>query len=140
MQLAADFLDSHIRHCEDAEFLYKDQRLANADHLYGFSAECGLKAALLTCGMKVDKAGNPQESRLRVHVQHLWSEFKGSVSGRKGNWFLSKLPQGAPFANWSHHDRYAHRSDIQPGDVETHRSAALGVFRMIKRARQEGLM
>ena len=140
MPLPADFKDSHMRHWEDAEFLYQGQRLANADHLYGFSAECGLKAALLACGMKVDQDGNPKKSPLKVHVQYLWGEFKGTVSGRKGNWFLSRLPQGSPFADWSHHDRYAHRSGIQKGHVETHRTAALGVLRMIKRARQEGWM
>ena len=38
-----DFLDAHLRHWTDAELLYAAQRWANADHLYGISAECGLK-------------------------------------------------------------------------------------------------
>ena len=38
-----DFLDAHMRHWTDAELLYAAQRWANADHLYGISAECGLK-------------------------------------------------------------------------------------------------
>ena len=139
MPLAADFLDAHCRHWRDAEFLYNDQRLPNADHLYGFSAECGLKAALFACGIKPDPTGNPPQ-QFKVHIQDLWSVFKGTVSGRTGNWFLSKLPQGSPFGNWSHHDRYASGSGIQQGQVDTHRAAAQGIFRMIKRAKQEGIM
>ncbi len=41
--MQADFLDAHERHWQDAELLLTNQRLANADHLYGMSAECGLK-------------------------------------------------------------------------------------------------
>ena len=39
------------RHWEDAELLFSEKRLANADHLYGFSAECGLKAVMEALGM-----------------------------------------------------------------------------------------
>ena len=35
------FLDAHNRHWKDAELLFCRARLANADQLYGFSAECG---------------------------------------------------------------------------------------------------
>ena len=41
---SADFSNAHNRHWQDAELLFCDRRWANADHLYGFSAECGLKA------------------------------------------------------------------------------------------------
>ena len=138
--LPVDYMDSHIRHWEDAEFLYNDHRLPNADHLYGFSAECGLKAVLLKLGMRVDQLGRPESSGLRIHIQGLWPKFKGTVNGRAGGWFLSKLPSGSPFADWSHHDRYSHRTAIQHGNVETHRKAAMGILTMISRARKEGLM
>lgn len=41
--MAENFLDAHHRHWDDAELLYQAQRWANADHLFGVSAECGLK-------------------------------------------------------------------------------------------------
>ncbi|WHF34964.1 hypothetical protein [Aeromonas salmonicida] len=41
--MQADFLDAHARHWDDAESLLQAQRWANADHLYGMAAECGLK-------------------------------------------------------------------------------------------------
>ena len=42
MAQAADYGDAHLRRWEDAELLFNDDRWANADQLYGFSAECGL--------------------------------------------------------------------------------------------------
>ena len=50
----ADFSDAHRRHWEDAELLHAYSRWANADQLYGFSAECGLKAVMQVLGMHVD--------------------------------------------------------------------------------------
>ncbi len=49
----ADFLDAHHRHRADAELLFEHDRWANADRLYGFSAECSLKAVMTTLGMPV---------------------------------------------------------------------------------------
>lgn len=43
----SDFFNAHQRHWKDAELLYKEKRWANADHLYGLSAECGLKAVMV---------------------------------------------------------------------------------------------
>ena len=53
----ADFVDAHRRHWEDAELLFDHQRWANADQLYGLSAECGLKAVMQILGMPVDDQG-----------------------------------------------------------------------------------
>lgn len=42
-----DYLDAHERHWDDAELLKATARHANADHLYGMSAECGLKCLMI---------------------------------------------------------------------------------------------
>lgn len=47
----ADFLDANARHQHDADLLFDRQRWANADHLYGLAAECGLKRLMVTFGM-----------------------------------------------------------------------------------------
>ncbi|MGI6300526.1 MAG: hypothetical protein ACOX52_05630 [Verrucomicrobiota bacterium] len=52
--MKTDFLDAHHRHWEDAELLKKRGRWANADHLYGLSAECGLKRLMQAFGMEID--------------------------------------------------------------------------------------
>lgn len=134
----ADFKDAQRRHWQDAELLFSNNRWANADHLYGFSAECGLKAVMQSLGMTVDGSGNPQERRYRKHANEVWSIFKAFASGRRGYWFLSKLPQGAPFYNWSVQDRYAHQQSIGMNEAESHRGAAMALVRMVKRAENEG--
>ena len=93
-----DFFDAHRRHWEDAETLFGRHRWANADQLYGLSAECGLKAAMMTLGMHIDTVGRPEPS-YRVHVQKLWPIFETFGGDRDGARYLSPLPSGRPFAD-----------------------------------------
>ena len=59
--MKVDCRDAHDRHWHDGETLYAASRWANADHLYGISAECGLKAAMTGLGMTTTETG-PAES------------------------------------------------------------------------------
>lgn len=59
--MKADFLDAHERHLIDAKQLYNAARIANADHLYGLSAECGLKQLMYCFGMSLDASGCPSK-------------------------------------------------------------------------------
>ena len=132
-----DFIDAHRRHWTDAELLFDHDRWANADQLYGFSAECGLKAVMTTLGMPVDTHGIPGPEH-RVHVQELWSIFERFAGDRGGARLLRSLPVGAPFSDWSQHDRYAHRRHYRPERVEPHREAARGIRGMVREAQQDG--
>ena len=131
----ADFIDAHRRHWEDAEILFGRHRWANADQLYGFSAECGLKAVMKALGMPVDTTGTPKRWKHRKHVQDLWPIFATFARGRNLARYLALLPTGRPFADWSHHNRYAHRSHFREKHVEPHREAARGIRTMIQRAK-----
>ena len=64
-----DFLDAHKRHWADAEYLFNGSRWANADQLYGVSAECGLKRLMVAFGMDFNIIkGIPVEREDRVHA------------------------------------------------------------------------
>ena len=134
-----DFADAHHRHWEDAELLYAHGRWANADQLYGYSAECGLKLVMESIGMEVDRMGVPVESQHRVHVQDLWPEFIAFAGARRGARYVALMPPGAPFEDWSHHDRYAHRERVGSSDVARHREAADEVRRMVDLATEDGV-
>ena len=138
MAYPADFADAHRRHWEDAELLFAHERWANADHLYGFSVECGLKAVMRALGMPVEPDGRPERSAHRKHVQDLWSVFRTFVASRSGEWFLHQLPAGEPFRDWSHHDRYASRAHYSRLAVVPHQGAARTVLLMIQRATLDG--
>ena len=128
MSYSADFPDAHARHWRDAELLFEAGRRANADQLYGFSAECGLKAIMVAEGMPVDREGAPTQSGHRKHIKELWDIFLAFVSGRRSGRLLRHLPPSNPFADWSHHDRYASSRHFDAaGVVEAHREAAQSV-------------
>ena len=137
MLYRADYADAHRRHWEDAEVLLAHDRWANADQLYGLSAECGLKAVMQFLGMHVDDRG-PIDQKYRKHVQELWPAFVTFAQNRNGARFLSKLPAGTPFDDWSHHNRYADRRHFHRANVEPHREAARGVIPMVELAAQSG--
>lgn len=129
----ADFVDAHRRHWTDAELLYGDRRWPNADHLYGLSAECGLKAVMRRLGMPAE---TPRE--YREHLPKLWSKFEDYAKDRDGGRCLQLLPGDQPFADWSIDDRYAHRKHFDQGQVGPHRKAAQGIHVMVESMEQDG--
>ena len=142
----ADFFDANTRHWEDAEILFQEESWANADHLYGFSAECGLKAVIKISGQNnVKKDGSLKNSEYRTHVHELWGSFvswagehKQAAGVHKGAGYLPWMLASKPFKNWSHHDRYAKRCYFNRKNVRLHRMAAENVRRMVWDAIIEG--
>ncbi len=136
----ADFVNAHGRHWEDAEYLYADSRWANADHLYGVSAECGLKAIMKALKMPVDQSGSPTIREYRTHVDQLWPAFRRFLAGRNGTRYVSFVPRSNPFNNWSITDRYLSASHFSQQQVKPHKSAAARIVKMIKQAQQDRLL
>ncbi|MDE0030797.1 MAG: SAM-dependent methyltransferase [Deltaproteobacteria bacterium] len=137
MPYPADFFDAHSRHWRDAELLFQADRWANADQLYGFSAECGLKAVMERLGMATDDTGKPEAGEHRQHVQDLWPTFLVFAAERGGDRLASRLPGDMPFADWSQADRYAHGEHFDEGIVRPHREAASAVADMVESACQD---
>jgi len=138
--MQSDFLDAHERHWEDAEMLHDRDRLANADHLYGISAECGLKRLMLAFGMPFDPQRNRPETREdRRHIDNIWHRYDAYRSGhyRATRYVLS---ESTPFADWNSSQRYAHRSNFDQARVQKHREGAAEVREMVRKARLEGLI
>ena len=130
-----DFADARARHWGDAEVLFAGGRWANADHLYGLSAECGLKLVMQRLGMTMPGAQPPP--KYRKHVNDLWRLFEDFAQQQDGARLLQLLPDGEPFADWSVEDRYAHRSGFDRNSVSPHREAARRVGQMAAVADQD---
>jgi len=133
-----DFTDAHDRHWRDAEYLsgfvsrlLGFASLANADHLYGLSAECGLKAVLVA-------AGQPIEKPYKDHVDKVWPLFVSFAHGRLGARYLAMLPAGEPFRDWEVSQRYWHRRYFRRARLTPHRDAAMAVRAMLQFAVQGG--
>lgn len=136
--MRADFLNAHERHWEDAELLLAAQRWANADHLYGMAAECGLKRLMMAFGMKFDSDKDmPEDKKDRKHADCIWARFESYRCGHhRGAGFV--LPTGNPFADWDVSQRYAHQNHFDAARVTTHQAGANIVRRLVKKAILEG--
>ena len=126
MAHSADFANAHDRHWRDAKLLFQAGRWANADQLYGLSAECGLKAVMVADGLPVGADGSPGKE-YRKHVDTLWGIFRAFVQGRQTGQLLHHLPQCNPFASWSIRNRYANGVHFNEQSVAPHQAGAEGV-------------
>lgn len=138
--MQVDFLDAHERHWDDAERLFAAGRYANADHLYGIAAECGLKRLMLAFGMPFDaNKGMPIIQKDRVHANGIWARFESYRSGQlRGAGYV--LPTGDPFGTWNVSDRYIHQSNFKSDRAKNHQVGAGVVCNLIKKAQREGLL
>lgn len=138
--MQADFLDAHERHWDDAERLFADGRYANAGHLYGMAAECGLKRLMVRFGMMVNPAtGSPTAREDRSHVNCVWNRFESYRSGILEGVDYG-LPTPNPFDDWDVSDRYAHQSNFNQAGVQPHQAGAAAICELIKKAQREGLL
>lgn len=138
--MQTDFLDAHERHWHDAEHLLQAQRWANADHLYGIAAECGLKSLMRAFGMPYDTAKDrPVKREDQVHAKGIWTRFESYRQGHTLGAGLV-LPVDNPFDNWDVAERYAHQSNFDQARAQQHQAGANIVCGLIKKAQREGVL
>ena len=137
--MSTDFLNAFKRHHADADLLLDNERWPNADQLYGFAAECGLKALMQALGMKLKKSdGPPMESSHRAHINRLWSEFQVFAAGRGAEPYAAMLPVENPFSDWHTDQRYYRSEAIAETSAVQHREALGHVHRVVSSARMDG--
>jgi hypothetical protein len=134
--MQADFFDAFQRHWDDAEYLYTISHWPNADQLYAYSAECGLKCMMLQFGMLVNNEGIPQKGLDKVHAEKIWNRYE---SYRMGRALLGyELPQPNPFDDWEISNRYAHKTNFNHTITDKHKQGAETVKNLIHKAILEG--
>jgi hypothetical protein len=126
--MSTDFQDASARHFQDAVLLESEGRPHNADHLFGFSAECSLKAVMVGIGQPVASDGAPID--YKNHIDALWSKFQSFSSGLLDAKYLAYVPPTNPFASWQAEQRYWGRTAFSAPNLATHRVAA-GECRML---------
>jgi hypothetical protein len=141
--MSVDFLGSSKRHYQDAELLTSNKRVPNAGHLFGFAAECGIKALLVSQGLKTDpKTGDIIESRphkYRTHVDVLINNVQPFPSSRIYSKYLGMMPNLKAFSNWSTTHRYYKESSIPPSHSDW-REAAREVLKMLDEGKLDGVI
>jgi len=136
----SDFKDAHQRHWEDAELLYGSNRWANADHLYGMAAECGLKSLMLVFDMPFDHSKDrPQNKTDWQHADGVWRRYESYRCGHpRGTHY--PLPAKNPFQDWNVSQRYANRVNFDEARATSHRDGADVVRQLVCGAIREGLI
>ncbi|MGP9846314.1 hypothetical protein [Brachybacterium sp. 107] len=138
LPMSIDFANAHERHQDDASYLDDTGRLANADHLYGFSAECGLKALMTLFGMPVKVSGDPEDQMNRKHIEIIWGRYSAYTSAPYSTDY--QLESENAFTDWRVSDRYAADTNVTTSRLSRHREGAKHVHDLINRARVEGLL
>jgi hypothetical protein len=141
------------RHLADAETLFGQGRLANAGQLYGFVAECGLKAMLLACGVTPGADGGiPGEHPTKPGKSHPLRQHLPSLTGRiashgqlipdgqQATRYMATMCSLGHFNDWSVDHRYLRDAALPLASVGKWRQAAKEVSTMLDQAKQDGVL
>jgi hypothetical protein len=142
------YVNAARRHLADAETLFTQGREANAGQLYGFTAECGLKAMLLACGVPEDSDGGiPRDKKATTFRLHM-PELTGRIAshgrlipdGKAATRYMAMVPDLMNFQGWIIDHRYWH-DRVQPlGNVPQWRLAAQQVGVMLDELNLDGIL
>jgi HEPN domain-containing protein len=115
-EMGEDFTASAERHWKDAELLDEEQRWENADHHYGFAAECALKSALQAMGAFREDH--------RKHINVLWNKMQATAFQRRFPGLTRLLAGSNRFADWDVEQRYEADGAVNEDTIRAHRESA----------------
>ena len=118
-----------FRHWRDAQLLERENRVENADQLYGIASECAIKKALieLPAFVKNGTLSLPYKEHIndlwgKVNLQSLQKRYPGPYACLKAN---------NPFLDWHVNQRYVVDGAVSLQSMHGHRESAkklLGVL------------
>ena len=120
-----DYRDAAKRHLDDADLLFAQnpQRLANASHLYGISAECSLKTVARKFNPSAQFRG---KKGLKGHIPSLFSELLHVAPDLANNTILvAQIRRLEPhFSGWDVSQRYEPQANFVAGTVSAQKIGA----------------
>ena len=136
--MSTDFRDASERHFEDGLLLEAQGRLANADHLFGVSAECSLKAVMIGLGHQPASGGWPVG--YQDHINQLLSGFQSWAHGLLDAKYATHVPPVTSFSSWNVGQRYWGRHIFTTARVTSHKNASDGCRRLLKELVLDGVL
>ena len=150
---STNYSEAARRHLVDAEFLFASNRKANSGQLYGFVAECGMKALLIACKVPTDIDGgiakknplNPKKGHpLRQHIPVLMDSIAayGALipDGALAAKYMAIIYNVVHLKNWSIDHRYWRESALPLASVTAWRTAAQDIGKMLDQAKEDGVL
>ena len=136
--MSTDWRDAAERHFDDGIQLENNARYANADHLFGVSTECALKAVMLGIGHPKATSGDWPDGH-KTHIDVLWTGFQSFASGLFEAKYAAYLSPSNPFATWSVNQRYWARHHFSKTSVAPHMAAATDCNQLLKQLILDGV-
>lgn len=138
-----DFHQAAKRHFYDAEILMDHNRKATAGHLYGFTAECGVKSLLVWKGYPTNQLSGEiceKKKRFRAHIHELIKNINmlhTFLDGRGAVKYLAMIPSIGNFSDWKTDHRYYIDSALPPS-ASKWREASREILRMLDEVTLDG--
>ena len=117
-----NYTDAAFRHWNDAQLLEKEDRVENADQLYGLAAECAIKKILVNLPAFANQ-GNLDKS-FKEHINLLWDKVNHQSLQKSYPGLAAFLKAANPFSSWNVDKRYFADGSIKKQELKDHREAA----------------
>lgn len=117
-----NYADAALRHWHDAKLLERENRVENADHLYGFVAECAIKKVLVA--LPAFSTTGMLEDAYKVHVNILWEKVAHQSLQKSYPALFALLKSTNQFSDWHVKQRYLSDRAISKVAMELHKKAA----------------
>lgn len=121
-----DFAGAATRHFRDGALLEANRRIANADQLFGFAAECAIKSALV--GVPGCANNGALAEKYHTHIDRLWGLVQLQSIQKRCPQLVTVLKIQEPFADWSTNQRYEQDDVVTKNALDRHRRAAVRVL------------
>jgi hypothetical protein len=132
-----NFLEASKRHYRDAEFLQSDVRLPNAAQLFGFAAECGVKALIEKV---LNKPLPPEYEKHANALVNLLRNLQVLVNGRQNAKYLAGIKRFKAFGSWLVEHRYQSEANIPLKHMQAWADAAKEIQIILEHARIDGVL
>jgi len=117
-----NYTDAALRHWKDAELLEKENRVENADHHYGFAAECAIKK-VLAVHPSFQKQGELYPF-YKKHINVLWGRIHLQSNHKFVSSLFAVLQTSNQFFDWDVDQRYGANGAVSPKAMKMHKIAA----------------
>jgi hypothetical protein len=117
-----NYSEAALRHWHDARLLEEEDRVENADHLYGFAAECAIKKALVE--LPAFSGATMLDMTYKEHVNILWGKVNYQSLQKSYPALSALLKSTNPFSDWHVKQRYAADREISKVAMELHKKSA----------------
>lgn len=117
-----NYSSAAVRHWKDAELLERESRIENADHHYGFAAECAVKTVLVT--LPAFSASGVLSAPYKQHIHVLWDKVGHQSLQKSYPKLLAILKAVNAFSDWDVNQRYFADGKVTSAALASHKKTA----------------